>query len=68
MCNKEMFIFLLFVHYVIHSEETVSGGRCLMGAHMGMFDVCMEFCDFEISWGVGWEQLRTGVLLMMVGV
>lgn len=39
-----------------------------MGAHMGMFDVCMEFCDFEISWGVRWEQLRTGILLMMVGV
>lgn len=39
-----------------------------MGAHVGVSDMCLELCAFEISWGVGQEWLRAVGLSVMVGV
>lgn len=59
-----MFIFLLFAHFVlINSKEIASGRRCLVGVHSSVADLCLGFCAFEISWGVG---RRAGGLLVTV--
>lgn len=67
--KKEMFIFLLFAHFVfIHSDGIASGRRWLVGAPSGPTDLCMGFCAFGILQGAGWEWLRLGGLLVVVGV
>lgn len=64
-----MFIFPLPAQFVLmNSKGIASGRRCLVGAPSGVTDVCMGFCAFEISWGVGWEWLRARGSLVTVGV